>query len=214
MYTFYKLKLVELNPKLKFTSLSGKEETCRQYEKILVGSHETLEGCLEAFNTYSENDENVFSFIIEGPEHGHGKIEYKYSEKPWPGEDEIRENEKYDESPEILLVYDADKRLISSYRYDNANPGGVRQAEEHIFHPGEKAWVKQTVYLEDSDNDLLMPVEIVGKFAMQESPETLNIEKDQLEFRPLTTVTANWGECPESPVDNAPRIDFLPYNAV
>lgn len=214
MYRFYKLKLVELNPKLQFTSLSGNDEFGRQYEKILISSHETLEACQEAFNTHSENDENVFSFIIEGPEHGYGKLKYEYNEEPWPGEDEIRENEKYDESPEILLVYDVDKRLISSYRYDNANPGGTRQAEEHIFHPSEKAWVKQSVYLEDSDNDLLMPVEIVGKFTMQESPETLNIEKDQLEFRPLMTVTANWGECPECPLDQAPRIDFLPYNAV
>lgn len=216
MYSLYKLKFVELNPKLRFTTLSGKNECCRQFEKFLISSHKTLKSCREALETHIENEDSVFSYIIEGPEYGYGKLDYVYNEEPWPGLDEVRENDNYDASPEILLIFDEDKHLVSSYSYDNAQPGGIRQPDEHIFKAGEKAWVKETVYLEDSENQLLMPVEIVEKLTSSHnlvdfaSSETLNIEKDQLIFRPLMTVTANWGECPETPVDFAPRIDFLP----
>lgn len=220
MYSLAKFKSIDLNPELQFSSVSDNHETCRQFEQLSIGNFPTLEECKEALLKYDEPDNNVFAFLIEGPEHGHGKSEFVYNESPWPGYDEIPETETPDVSPEIMLLFDRNKGLISSYYFDNSNPGGKRNPDEHVFKEGEKAWVKQTIYFGDSSAELLMPVEIVKKLTPEDkmvdfdNPQTLNIEKDALIFRPLMTVKANWGNCPEIPLDQSPRIDFLPHEII
>lgn len=40
----------------------------------------------------------------------------------------------------------------------------------------------------------------------------LNIEKDSIVFKPLVTVLCNWGEEPQRPIADCPRIDILPFD--
>ena len=237
-----KIRLIPICKKLELIPQASEFYKVFGYESKNIGWFYNLKEAEEALQKHSEKDSDIFAFEIIGPEHGFGKSDFVLNEED-DLYDEIKEDEKYDESPEYKLLYDSQKKLLSSYFYDKKNPGGKRLKGEKILKKGDLAYVRVSIYIEDENYDILIPVVIEGEVSKEflenkwrnaikdrnklfydidqepseemiqyEIGKRLNIERDSLIFKPLVTVKCNWGEEPQTPIDDRSRIDFFVLN--
>ncbi len=165
-------KIINLGvvPEEHIASYNVYVERCRHkayfidYEYIgCYGSKEEAEG---VFYAYNETDPRVIAYEIIGDNHFD-------TETVDCSEYEI-DIEVDSETPEFYLVFDANKKLISSFFYDTENPGGERLEGEHIYEPYEIAWVRgeyadftldyeKPTTTHTSWHYVLLPVKIAGK---------------------------------------------------
>lgn len=220
----YEYKEAELNkilvlPKgddIEIASCENNSYECFEYQTETIGSFNGKEEAEAALKAYTETEGNVLAYEIVGPQHGHGKSEFVVNEDDG-GVDETLETEEYDESPEYHIVYDSNCNVVSSYSFNSKNPGGERVDGERVFKEGDKAWALTSAYIGENRRNIIVPVEIIGcvteDHVSQKYGNTdtrINIELDALMFRPLVTFKCNWGEEPSKPVDDLPRISFIP----
>ena len=175
-----------------------------------IGNYYSFEEAEAALKALKETDNDVISYQIIGPEHGHGNSTFVESEIDDIPE-EIFETDDYDESPEFQMVFNANRELISSYFYDTDNPGGTRLDNEKTFNLGDICWMLGSCYLEDEELNILIPVIIEG---VEQDKDQLNIESDGVKVKPLVTVKCNWGEYPDPNGEVIPRIDLLPQKII
>lgn len=134
------------------------------YEYIGEFGSKEAESVLYAHN---ETDPRVIAYEIIGDNHFDTEVE----DDGYGGEREI---EVDSDTPEFYLVFDANKKLVSSFFYDTENPGGERLEGEHIYEQYEIAWTRKEYrdYTFDPDNektwlacshDVIIPVIIAGK---------------------------------------------------
>lgn len=134
------------------------------YEYIGEYGSKEAESVLYAHN---ETDTRVIAYEIIGDNH----FDTDVVDDGYGGERDI---EIDTETPEFYLVFDVNKKLVSSFFYDKENPGGERLEGEHIYEPYEIAWVREEYYdfTYDPDNEqtrhicshnVLVPVKITGK---------------------------------------------------
>ena len=208
--SLYKLRLLSKGAESLIATRQDEKSHFYNVSLDKVGNYYSLEEVEEALKEHKETDNDVISYQIIGPEHGHGNstfVESKIDGIP----DEIFETEDYDESPEFQMVFNANREFISSYFYDANNPVGTRLENENTFNVGDLAWMSGSCYLEGEELNILIPV-IIESIAQDEHP--LNIESDGVKVKPLITVKCNWGEYPDSEGEVIPRIDLLPRNII
>lgn len=156
-----KIRLLPTSKKLELIQQTSETFKVFEYEIINIGWFYNLKEAEEALQKYSENDSDIIAFEIIGPEHGFGKSDFVLNEEDGLY-DEIKENEKYDESPKYQFLYDSQKKLLTSYFYDVEKPGGDRLNGERFFDKGEIVYLRESINIEDDHFDLLIPVEIEG----------------------------------------------------
>lgn len=128
-----------------------------------IGGYESKEEAESALYAHNETDTRVIAYEIIGDNH------YDIEEDEDGPDSEIES-----ETPEFYLVFDANKKLVSSFFYDTENPGGERLEGEHIYEPNEIVWVREEYddFTYDPDNEqtwhtcshnVLVPVKITGK---------------------------------------------------
>lgn len=160
-----KLKLVSVNQELEFITQTSESYKVYGYESQSMGWFYNLIDAKNALDKHIETDSKVFAYEIRGPEHGYGEPNLEIDWDNTSNEDE--EDIKSDESPEFDFLYDKNKKLISSYFYDEKNPGGERLKGEKSFNKGEMAYVRDTIYVGKNQYDLLIPIEIEGKVTQE-----------------------------------------------
>lgn len=156
-----KLKLIPTTSGNDLIAQTSADYKFYEYESEAIGWYNNLEEAKDALGKYTETESDVIVYEIVGPEYGFGKSELVFNEEN--SLDDISEDEASDESPEYHLLFDSHKRLISSYFYDKENPGGNRLNGEKIFHKGDIAYLRDSIYVDDNNYNLLIPVEIEGK---------------------------------------------------
>ena len=206
--SLYKLRLISKGDESLIATRQDETEHFYNVSLDIIGNYYSLEEAEEALKIHQETDNNVIAYKIIGPEHGHGNSTFVESETDGIP-DEVFETEDYDESPEFQLVFDSNRKIISSYFYDTNNPGGKRLENEFAFNVGDKVWMSGSCYIEDNELNILLPA-IIKSISHKKHP--LNIESDGVIVRPLIAVKCNWGEYPESDDCEIPRIDLLPHN--
>lgn len=206
----YKLRLLSKGDESLIVTRQNDNERFYNVYLDKIGSYYSLEEAEDALKTHKESDNDVISYQIIGPEHGHGDSKFVESEIDGIS-DEIFETKDYDESPEFQMIFDANREFISSYFYDANNPGGARLDNEISYNIGDKAWMLGCCYLVGEDLNILIPVIIEGK---AQNKHGLNIELDGVRVKPLVTVRCNWGEYPDFEGYVIPRIDLLPKNII
>lgn len=137
---------------------SDKDAKFYEYEKQTIGLFDNLEEAKEALLGYTDTDKRVFAYEIIGPE-------WRITKTDSINEDEYENDENImsDDSPEFILVYDARKKLVSSYFYDEKEAGGTRIPGEIILSKGDKAFVRASIYMGENNHNILVPVVIEGK---------------------------------------------------
>lgn len=208
--SLYKFRLLSKGDEALIVTRQDENEPFYNVSLNKMGNYYSLEEAEDALKTHKETDNDVISYQIIGPEHGHGDSKLVESEIDGIPE-EIFETEEYDESPEFQMVFDANRELTSSYFYDANNPGGARLENEISFNIGDKAWMLGSCYQRDEELNILIPVIIEGK---AQNKLGLNIELDSVRVKPLVTVRCNWGEYPDFKGYVIPRIDLLPKNII
>ena len=206
--SLYKLRLISKGDESLIATRQDETEHFYNVSLDIIGNYYSLEEAEEALKIHQETDNNVIAYKIIGPEHGHGNSTFVESETD-SIPDEVFETDDYDESPEFQLVFDSNRKIISSYFYDTNNPGGKRLENEFAFNVGDKVWMSGSCYIEDNELNILLPA-IIKSISHKKQP--LNIESDVAIVSPLITVKCNWGEYPESDYCEIPRIDLLPHN--
>ncbi|MDE6247575.1 MAG: hypothetical protein K2M41_07020 [Muribaculaceae bacterium] len=206
--SLYKLRLISKGDESLIATRQDETEHFYNVSLDIIGNYYSLEEAEEALKIHQETDNNVIAYKIIGPEHGHGNSTFVESETD-SIPDEVFETDDYDESPEFQLVFDSNRKIISSYFYDTNNPGGKRLENEFAFNVGDKVWMAGSCYIEDNELNILLPA-IIKSISHKKQP--LNIESDVAIVSPLITVKCNWGEYPESDDCEIPRIDLLPHN--
>ena len=202
-----KIKLIPVNPELKFKALTQEKHKVYAYETITVGLFYYLEEAKDALLNYSDTEPEVIAYEIIGPEHGSGDPDLDFD---WDNleNDEPDVELNYDESPEFQLLYNRNKDLMMSYFYDNENPGGERLKGENSFNKGEMAYVRQSIFMGDNHYDLLIPVEIVSKI----TPEYLKnkwskVIKEQNKLNHGENSVEPSEECIQSKIDSLLNIE-------
>ena len=208
--SLYKLRLISKGDESLIATRQDETENYYNVSLDIIGNYSSLEEAEEALKIYHETDNNVIAYKIIGPEHGHGNSTFVDSETDGIP-DEVFETEDYDDSPEFQLVFDSNRKIISSYFYDTNNPGGTRLENEFTFNVGDKVWMAGSCYIEDEELNILIPVIIES---ISHKKQSLNIESDGVIVRPLIALKCNWGEYPESDDCYIPRIDLLPHNII
>lgn len=208
--SLYKLRLLSKGDESQIVSSRNGEEYFYNISLDKIGNYYSFEEAEEALKTHQETDNDVISYQIIGPEHGHGNsifVESVIDGIP----DKIFETEDYDESPEFQMIFNANREFISSYFYDANNPGGARFENEIFFNIGDKNWMSGSCYLGEEELNILIPVIIEGK---AQDKHGINIELDGVRVKPLVTVRYNWGEYPDFKSYVIPRIDLLPLDII
>lgn len=157
-----KIRIFPFNRKLEFIPQTADSYKVFEFESKNIGLFYNLKEAEDALQKYSEKDPNIIAFEIIGPEHGFGKSDFVLNEEDGLY-DEIKENEKSDESPEFHFIYDSQKKILSSYFYDKEKPGGERLKGERNFEKGDIVYLRDSISIDDNHFDLLIPVEIEGK---------------------------------------------------
>lgn len=212
-----KLRVVSKGDSSQILYRNSENEVFFLISTDIMGTYNTYQDAEAALMSHEETDEEVFCYLISGPEHRYGSETCVYDTDGLP-EIEL-ESEVYDESPEYEILFNAKKEMISSYFFDTDNPGGVRLQNEIELKPGDKAWMIDTYHTYDSKLfshvEIVLPVEIVGKDGIEKYfAWNNNITRDGLIIKPLITFKCNWGEYPERDSEVAPRIELLPYNII
>lgn len=151
------LKLFEV-PKSQELILSNPKYDVYEYNYETIGIFDTLEEAKKTLIDYRESNLKVFAYEIIGPE-----WRYMQSES-FVGNDYVEsDNVNSDDSPEYQLLFDSNKKLISSYFFDTKRPGGERVVGERCLQKGDKALVRISVYIKENQHYLLIPVIVEGK---------------------------------------------------
>lgn len=151
------IKIFEV-PKSPELILSDPSQEIIEYKDETIGVFKNFELAKKTLLEYRETHPHVFAYEIIGPQ-----WRYRESEIRALDENIEAENEISDDSPEYQLLYDSNKKLISSYFFDEKKQGGERLSGEKIFSKGEKAFVRISIYVGENHHDLLIPVIIEGK---------------------------------------------------
>ena len=160
-----KLKVIPVSSALEFVSQTSEEQEVYGYESKTIGWYYDLEEAKEAFNEYIETESDVIFYEIVGPEHGYGEpaLDIDWDDVSTDEDKELVS----DESPEYHFLYDRNKTFISSYFYDEDNPGGKSLKGKIAFKKGDLAYLRDSIYMGDNHYDLLIPVEIEGKVTQE-----------------------------------------------
>lgn len=160
-----KLKVIPVSSELELITQTFDDPKVYGYESKTIGWYYDLEEAKEAFNRYCETEADVIAYEIVGPEHGFGEPDLDID---WDDVSTVEDEDLVsDESPEFHFLYDRNKNLISSYFYDEDNPGGKRLEGEKIFKKGDLVYLRDSIYAGDNQYDLLIPVEIESKVTQE-----------------------------------------------
>ena len=173
----------------------------------LIGNYYSRQEAEEALNSYEETTDDVFAYLIIGPEKWGSEDVFEEFLKAEA--DDSYEPESFDESPEYQLVYDAERRLVNSYKYGEYRKRNLQDEVKFCFKSGDKAWMLGSYYIEKEDKKVLVPVTILSKSLPQEY--MIDIELVGFIVKPHLTLKANWGEYPEKE-EQCSAIDLFPYN--
>lgn len=239
-----KLKIIPVSQELVSDSHTSDDYQAYGYETNYMGRFYNLEEAKKALDKHIETESEVIAYEIIGPEHGYGEpvLDIDWDNVSNDEEEDVFSDESpefyflFDKKKNLISSYFYDKDNPGGNRSEGEiifNKGDIAYVRDSIYIGENQYYLLIPVQIEGK-----VTKEYLGKKwknAIKESykqlygedfrelsedqvnqkiDSLLNIEKDSLIFKPLVTVKCNWREEPNYPMDDSPRIDFLPITLI